>query len=269
MALRPDRALPAPAEPTAPPPPASLRADGVEGSPLVEVETEAARVALVPEPAAVGEEATGFAEGLFRLVHDDGRTEEDLDGEAEFVVWDEAVGGDQAGVNQTHPVVEGRFRLAVDPGDELEVRRVTLGGDNAVPVKRNAHHATGAGPIVIEERRPKRLVLHVTNAATGGHLDRVSAIVEPRRLFDMSGPAAYPGTSGEGETLFSEAASPVTVSPPADLAVRRRVVLHVGAPGYTWGRLVVNFSAGGEHRVELERAPGVGTSPCARTGRSS
>ncbi|MEQ8766824.1 MAG: hypothetical protein RL885_23120 [Planctomycetota bacterium] len=218
--------------------PSRLLTDAVEGEtpPITEeVETE----------ASAGEAPADVAEGRFRLIHGDGRIEDDLDGVAELIVWKE-----DTGEHRLVPVTGGHFRLELDGGRAIEVGSVTLAGSAAVPIRLHERHATGAGAIVIDVHRPPAITLVVVDTTTQAHLDDVLVVAAPPDLF-LPSTNAYPDPGSD--PLVTGGRSPIEVAPTTRLAEQKSARLQVGAKGYSWSSVQVDFSKAQEYRVELER----------------
>lgn len=207
-----------------------------------------------PEDTApgTGGEADGqpLLEGRVRLVHADGRHDDDLSGELVLLVWQRTSLTAQTGSARTLAVTAGRFRLAVDPADHVEVMDVVLDGRPAVPLEPGLQLACDAGPLLIEVRRLPALVLHVTDASSGAHLDRVDLRQLPPGMFGM----ALTGPGREGTLLRAEATSPITLEPTTAMARHDWITLEARSPGHARGELSLDPSTGGEHRLALASA---------------
>lgn len=158
------------------------------------------------------------------------------------------------------PVVDGRFTVEIPAGRTLQPTHLELGGEHLL-LKRGSASETGSrnlvapdanGELVIEAERARPLRLHAVDAATRAELSRVS--VYRSEGFPLED-TAHPGTASADDLLADGQPSPITLAlQNHDFPMAKTTSLRVGAPGYAWSKVEIDYGRGGDVTVEL--APG-------------
>lgn len=158
------------------------------------------------------------------------------------------VNGDEN--DATMSVDAGTFQVAAPVGATLTVLGATLGDRTAVA---DQSQVTVEESVQIEVRLRwlAPTLLRVVDADTGADLREVQVVKTNNweRENDQ-----HPGEVDPTQVRVEHAASPFelqAVSGP--FGVELQETLHVRAPGYAWARFQLDFTTGGEHRLDLQR----------------
>ena len=196
-----------------------------------------------------------------------------IDGSAKVLVWRE-----NRGSNMELDVKDGEFRLELPQVNEtgrailgadalggdltaiaLEIEAPTsdtgatfvlLDTDDLSTVTRDSERIPfGTMDVVVPVRKAAAIELSVLEEGTGRHLTDIE-VLGARRYDDR---ALHPGEH-KGDFLIEGEASPVIVEAKGGMTTSNAEVLTVGAKGYAWNRVTVDFTRSGRRTIELARA---------------
>lgn len=150
-------------------------------------------------------------------------------------------------------IVGGCFELSMLPDRRLGVDDLKL-GDRWARLVDDESIAVAEGEVVeLRAVWPRTTILRVVDAEFHADLPDVEVVLCSSWRFDDN---PHPGDYSPEDVLFAGAHSPIEINPGDDEFGMRsgRAVLWARSPGYTWGRVQIDFDLGGERVLTLEAA---------------
>ena len=235
----------------------------------VTAESLVTRTAVMPSPVYSDEITDSLApelilEGEFCLHELDGSERRDMNGQLDLIVWHGSIGS----ISSTK-IENGKWRFRIGESNstrlesssgrlepnEGEIRiqpssATVLDDGTPVLVLESNQKMEVEGSSIVHARRVSPLLVFVEDESTGQLLDQVTIRSSKNwsRVDDR-----HPGDRNGSDLLIANGHSPIDIIPSSRAAQRGKVACLVGSPGYAWAAVEIDFSAGGEKRVELVR----------------
>jgi hypothetical protein len=207
------------------------------------------REEVAPAPEQVAEAKTAELRkltGRVIVLDPDGRAHETESGTITWLVWSD----DGTGRPAETTVDQGRFDVPGAVGTKLTPSNVVLDGRAAFADAKDLV-VDAAGPLELRVRWPSRTMLRVVDAETHTDLNEVQ-VVKARGWEHTTD--EHPGEVQAEQVLVEHATSPLELQPLKEpFGTAWQDTLFARAPGYAWTRFQLDFTTGGEHRVELRR----------------
>lgn len=195
-------------------------------------------------PVADAEGDTVLLEGKLTVVTAEGKAVPPITGALGLVVF-----GERSGEGESIKVTEGVFRKHLPRGAKVEFRTVTFPGETAlIEAPLETHRVLTGRLFDLRAKQLPRRNIRVIDAATGARIEKVWF----QRMGGRNNRLPHPGRYAPGDDALIDA--PIRTATPASVAGDYLTEYRVGAPGYSWARVILKPWEEIPRFVELHRA---------------